>query len=73
MQLGKGTPMKPLWQAAINKWRDQSGSAHVTFDEKGPACGARPFTLGGAYATLEETGSPTCGRCLRILNRKIGK
>ena len=58
--------MKPMWQPSLNKWHDQAGMAHITFGQKGPACGARPYALGGAFATPGETGSPTCRRCKRI-------
>ena len=56
------------WAPAVNRWRDQTGIAHVVHGG-GMLCGARPYTCGGSFATPEETGARACKRCKAIIER----
>lgn len=62
----RNTPV--WWAAAINRWHDQTGVAHIVH-EGGALCGARPFSLGGSYPSAKATGCQECRRCRAILNR----
>lgn len=56
------------WSASINRKRDQTGIAHVVHGG-GTLCGARPFDMGGSYASAAETGCQECRRCRAILDK----
>lgn len=58
------------WAASMNRWRDQTGIAHVVHDG-GALCGAKPFSMGGSYPSAEATGCKECKRCRNILTEVI--
>lgn len=56
------------WAPAMNRWRDQTGVAHVVHNG-GMLCGARPFSCGGSFETAAAAGAQECKRCRAILDR----
>lgn len=67
-ELGARATKTLWWAASINRYRDQTGIAHVVHG--GAAlCGARPFGMGGSYASAEATGCQECRRCRHIVNK----
>ena len=55
------------WAASMNRWRDQTGIAHVVHDG-GALCGAQPFDMGGSYPNAAATGCHECRRCRTMLD-----
>lgn len=55
------------WAPAINRWHDQTGVAHVVY-EGGSLCGANPYSTGGSYRSVAETGAKACRRCQKIID-----
>ena len=58
------------WAPAMNRWRDQTGIAHVVHDG-GALCGARPFDTGGSFASARDAGCNPCRRCLGLTLRAL--
>lgn len=56
------------WSASLNRWRDQTGIAHVVHGG-GTLCGARPFSMGGSYTSAAETGCQECKRCRKLVDK----
>jgi hypothetical protein len=62
------------WHPAMNKWRDQTGIAHVLEgDPATPICGGRAFSFGGGFSTAQAGGAFECRRCRRVLNSRARK
>lgn len=56
-----------MWAPAMNRWRDQTGIAHVVYDG-GALCGANPFSSGGSFHSAAAAGAQECRRCRRIID-----
>lgn len=56
------------WAASMTRHRDQTGIAHAL--HRGTTlCGARPFDMGGSYASAAATGCQECRRCRKIIDK----
>lgn len=55
-----------MWHPVVNKWRDQTGIAHLLNKSGSAACGAKAFAFGMGFADPQEAGANKCKRCERI-------
>jgi hypothetical protein len=63
----KKTPfyMERFWYPAMNRWSDQTGTAHLLSDGgiAKPLCGAKVYSLGGGFKNAADAGCRECLVC----------
>ena len=65
--------MTILWHPAYLKSSDSRTAHALKPGTIVPLCNIKPYSLGGGFATIEETGCMACGQCLRILRKLQSK
>jgi hypothetical protein len=65
--------MEKIWYPAMNRWSDQTGTAHLLSDGETakPLCGAKVYSLGGGFKNAADAGCRECLICKRAYSKVL--